>query len=373
MSTRIASVMSSLLVLSSLASLGPQASEALVDGTLSFSEQTTLLGDHNAYRSQTALGSTPSQPGASNMNQLFWDNGLAAVAQGWANQCIFAHNANRAAELDPQLARFHFDPDQVKVGESLFASTAAASLATLQNGIATWYEEHTDYTYSSQACSGVCGHYTQLVWAKTRYVGCGWKLCASLANTSATNASYFVCNYQISGNFVDQDPYAAGTACAQCDADRLTCSEGQCDGCASPNWDFCRDHFTNCDSLAPYCPSDCDPSSTDELCTGCRTTCGTCSAEMLAPEAACVDVPIPCSEGCDSFDECLDGSTLRDLTCDTATGFCVVSTVSCKSDSCLDAACPIAVPALGVHASVTMAWALATGALLGLSHRRWRG
>ena len=187
--------MSLLLGLGSLASFGPRAAEALVDGTLSFGEQTTLLGDHNGYRAQTALGNTPSQPGASNMNQLFWDNGLAAVAQGWADQCIWAHNANRAAELDPQLARFRVDPDQLKVGESLFASTAAASLTTLQGGIAEWYDEHSDYTYSSQACSGVCGHYTQLVWANTRYVGCGWKLCPTLTNTPATNASYFVCNY----------------------------------------------------------------------------------------------------------------------------------------------------------------------------------
>ena len=32
----------------------------------------------------------------------------------------------------------------------------------LESGVASWVNEKKDYTYSTNSCSGVCGHYTQV-------------------------------------------------------------------------------------------------------------------------------------------------------------------------------------------------------------------
>jgi hypothetical protein len=32
----------------------------------------------------------------------------------------------------------------------------------LESGVASWVNEKEDYTYSTNSCSGVCGHYTQV-------------------------------------------------------------------------------------------------------------------------------------------------------------------------------------------------------------------
>ena len=51
----------------------------LTNGTI----QSALLSKHNEYRSITAMGNTPDQPPATNINYLFWDPALAAVAQDY--------------------------------------------------------------------------------------------------------------------------------------------------------------------------------------------------------------------------------------------------------------------------------------------------
>lgn len=46
-------------------------------------------------RSTVAQGRVPNQPGAENMQEMVWDNELAAKAQQWANQCTFEHDPSR--------------------------------------------------------------------------------------------------------------------------------------------------------------------------------------------------------------------------------------------------------------------------------------
>ncbi len=42
---------------------------------------------------QVATGKEPKLPKAANMRELKWDNDLALVAQRWADQCDFNHDA----------------------------------------------------------------------------------------------------------------------------------------------------------------------------------------------------------------------------------------------------------------------------------------
>lgn len=58
----------------------------------------------------------------------------------------------------------------------------------------------------------VAGHYTQLVWAETNRVGCGFT--AYSVNNRRIN--YYVCNYGPAGNFAGKEVYKTGPGCSQC-------------------------------------------------------------------------------------------------------------------------------------------------------------
>ena len=64
-------------------------------------EKAVLVDKHNELRrkvakGQESQGSPGPQPGASNMNELVWDDEVARVAQMWADQCPpTPHDDNR--------------------------------------------------------------------------------------------------------------------------------------------------------------------------------------------------------------------------------------------------------------------------------------
>lgn len=82
-----------------------------------------------------------------------WDPDLAKTARGWAKRCEFKHNIYLQ---EPGQAHPRFTP----VGENLW--TGSLSIFSVQGAITSWYKEVRDYTYTSNSCSRVCGHYTQV-------------------------------------------------------------------------------------------------------------------------------------------------------------------------------------------------------------------
>ena len=71
------------------------------------------------------------------------------VAQNHAEQCVFEHNADRVS----QQSTF------TSVGENLAATTG---LANYTSWVMNWYDENQDYDFSSNTCTQVCVHYTQV-------------------------------------------------------------------------------------------------------------------------------------------------------------------------------------------------------------------
>ena len=72
------------------------------------------------------------------------------------------------------------------------------------------------------------GHYTQVVWADTYKVGCGF----SQYKQNDFNMGLYVCNYGPGGNVIGAPLYKVGTACSDC-PEGTTCSttfKGLCAG-----------------------------------------------------------------------------------------------------------------------------------------------
>ena len=190
---------------------------------LTTAERDALLAQHNQIRSAVL-------PGAANMARQEWDANLATVAQSWAAQCNFSHNPNRSS------AYAALSNNSGQVGENIYVTTAsrASALAGANSATGLWAAEVSDYTYASNSCAPgkVCGHYTQLVWANTRRVGCAVQLCPTVTGLpSFTNAQLVVCDYNPAGNFIGQTPYVTGTSGSQCPADLPNVIDGLC----SPN------------------------------------------------------------------------------------------------------------------------------------------
>lgn len=58
-------------------------------------EKRLILEEHNYLRQTVATGHVPGQPSAQNMQEMTWDDELAAKAQQWANECTFQHDPSR--------------------------------------------------------------------------------------------------------------------------------------------------------------------------------------------------------------------------------------------------------------------------------------
>ena len=78
-----------------------------------------------------------------------WNAELAKMAQAWAEGCKYEHGQPTG-----------FTPPTSQTGQNLFTSTAKT--LNLDGAIMAWWNEKTSYTYDTKACSGVCGHYTQV-------------------------------------------------------------------------------------------------------------------------------------------------------------------------------------------------------------------
>lgn len=140
-------------------------------------EPAGLLGitaAHNQVRANAMPTPQPALPA------LTWSTSLGTYAQTYADKCVYQHSGG------PH-------------GENIYAS--AGSTPTGQSVVNEWASESANYTYSTNACKGVCGHYTQIVWRKTTQLGCGIANCSTGSPFSGfTDWTFVVCDYDPPGN-----------------------------------------------------------------------------------------------------------------------------------------------------------------------------
>ncbi|XP_059447732.1 basic form of pathogenesis-related protein 1-like [Corylus avellana] len=134
-----------------------------------------FLDGHNEARAEVGHGIAP----------LIWNKTLAAYAQTYANERI------------PDCEMVESDPDG-PLGECLAEGYGDLSAA---DAVKAWVDEKPYYDYESNKCvHSECGHYTQVIWRDTKYLGC--------ARAKCNNGWVFVtCNYFPSGNYYGERPY----------------------------------------------------------------------------------------------------------------------------------------------------------------------
>ncbi|XP_033987449.1 GLIPR1-like protein 1 [Trematomus bernacchii] len=171
------------------------------------------LEEHNRARSSV-------NPPARDMLFMTWDEGLAITAAAWARNCLFVHNVHLE-----DVRRVH--PTFSSVGENLWAGFPASHF-NVTRAIKSWVDEVHKYDFDQNRCSGVCGHYTQVVWASSYKVGCAVQLCPNgVERTSfaSREGAIFVCNYATGGNLNGRKPYSPGSGCSGCIG---TCVDNLC-------------------------------------------------------------------------------------------------------------------------------------------------
>ena len=183
--------------------------------------------------------------GSSDMELMTWNNFLASLAEGWAAGCDWKHG-------QPPLGD---NPQYSAIGQNLFATTGSRINLTSAVANAWVKNEKPYYDYDTLECADgeVCGHYTQVVWATSRHVGCAYQLCRPLAGLGSaySSALYLVCNYGPAGNYGGTKPFAKGPACSKCGTGAGWCKNGLCNSaCSSPGQDCsCAAHCYNCAEL----------------------------------------------------------------------------------------------------------------------------
>jgi pathogenesis-related protein 1 len=142
----------------------PHVSQAK-DGHLHF------LDGHNKARAE--VGVPP----------LKWNNTVAAYARKYAN--------TRIADCNLE----HSDGPYGECIAEGYGNLRAA------DAVRMWAGEKQYYDHKSNKCiGGECGHYTQVVWRDTKYLGC--------AKVKCHNGWMFVtCNYDPPGNYDGESPY----------------------------------------------------------------------------------------------------------------------------------------------------------------------
>ncbi|XP_068084050.1 venom allergen 5-like [Anabrus simplex] len=180
---------------------------------VSDSEKEQVVDLHNELRNKVAMGqerqgSPGPQPPASNMRKMTWDDGLAEVAQRWADQCDYGHDSCRN---DPR-----FEEVQYHVGQNIAYDFPCEDGADWRVPIGLWYDEVADFDSSGVKCfkfdSGA-SHYTQLIWAETASIGCGFR---TYTASSGECRRYYVCNYGPGGNYDDSPIYEEGDPRSSC-------------------------------------------------------------------------------------------------------------------------------------------------------------
>jgi virginiamycin B lyase len=157
-------------------------------------ERQQILEAHNSERQK--------YPG---VGPLQWSRELEGFAQDWAQQVASGEKSGHRPASERQNNPFR--PGEL-VGENMYVQWPANGVTGV-NAVTWFISEKQYYHYDQDDGNGAlgeppgctappgsaCGHFTQVIWKDTQYVGCG-----TATETSSRNGKWYVCNYYPAGN-----------------------------------------------------------------------------------------------------------------------------------------------------------------------------
>uniref|UniRef100_E2J7B0 Antigen5-like protein n=1 Tax=Triatoma matogrossensis TaxID=162370 RepID=E2J7B0_9HEMI len=153
-------------------------------------DKNKLLEAHNKYRNLIASGKDTGQPPAQNMRVLTWDAYAEERATHWASTCKL-----RTARIKNKYNH--------TMGLNLYAktSTKLQDVNTTFNEwademLTVWYNQVNNYEFGSNITEKT-EFYTQMVWATTSKLGCGYSY---FKKGDSWKVGYLVCFYDPRGN-----------------------------------------------------------------------------------------------------------------------------------------------------------------------------
>ncbi|XP_043222964.1 venom allergen 3-like [Amphibalanus amphitrite] len=176
------------------------------------SQKEELLDVHNRLREHVASGKeTRCQggplPTAADMGVMTWNDEIARIAQRLALTCVRGHDKCRDLKmmyLGQNLAQITYQKEQ----------KSPPNMTALVYG---WYDEAPLFSNDNIHHIDIpedAGHFTQMFWAETYKLGCGYtSFFSEYANGWIV---YLVCNYGPTGNWQFGDMYLIGPPCSKC-------------------------------------------------------------------------------------------------------------------------------------------------------------
>ncbi|XP_078687298.1 uncharacterized protein LOC144919664 [Branchiostoma floridae x Branchiostoma belcheri] len=166
----------------------------------------TILDAHNRYRSYV-------YPSAANMKKMEWDHLLQQMAQAWADGCRFQKGV---------VSTIQHPYNHASLGQNM--GMVLQNFKPVEQLVSDWHKEGRYYIYETGECMQrrpfTCDEYTQMVWADTTKLGCGWTQCSDMGGIPA---DFLVCYYSPGGNYQlhgrTLPPYTRGTPCSACASD----------------------------------------------------------------------------------------------------------------------------------------------------------
>lgn len=178
-------------------------------------DRQTLLDEHNKYREKVASGgdSRGGNGAAKDMIALNYDVDIEVTSFCWSRRCLFKHDVCRNL------------PKYTSAGQNLFLQSgtlpiSGANTKLLNTSVYEWYEEIKDtkkaYIDKFQKVEGkMIGHFTQLVWATTEFMGCTRVTYTDPKELKFKFHYHLLCNYSPSGNFLEAPVYLFGKGCTE--------------------------------------------------------------------------------------------------------------------------------------------------------------
>merc|ERR1712080_707277 len=177
-----------------------------------------LVDRHNEIRRKVAKGleeggreGKKGQPSASNMMEMEWDPEIAKVAQTWVNQCIWGHDS-RGMESG------YCGQNGAYAAGGGYPHSGKEERKKLAKFVDMWHGEvnNIDSDCVGSFCkgnsTGTVGHYTQVVWATSVKIGCGFRYFTK----GGWSGTYVFCNYCPGGNWGGSPIYKVGEPGSEC-------------------------------------------------------------------------------------------------------------------------------------------------------------